>query len=66
MIYRNKTEAPTEPGYYYVRDTYAPEGSIYPAKIDICHDKLGVYCAGSCWSLEGFDFFGPVSQVKEG
>lgn len=67
--YRNKTEPPTEPGWYWARGRGEPE--ITPVYVYFVSgfDPTGVVeCVGTelLWKISDFDFFGPVRIVKEG
>lgn len=70
--YRNKTEPPTEPGWYYARIRGRAGSEVRPYRIANIgfgsQTPLAVWEPGRTGSLSigDLDFFGPVRIVKEG
>lgn len=66
IIFRNETEAPTEPGWYYTKKRGSAE-AIRPTRvIDYFGEELLVDNIDSYLEIGDFAFFGPVPTCKEG
>lgn len=68
--WRTKTERPTEPGWYWGRWRTSPKNVVpFPTRlITYGGADLHVVIMGDVieYPLSDFDFFGPVTMVKEG
>lgn len=65
--YRNKTEPPTEPGWYYARIKERFGSEVRPYRVN--NAGVGSKTTLVVWGqvpLDCFDWFGPVRIVKEG
>lgn len=65
--YRNKTEPPTEDGWYYARDKSYADAGIEPVYVESGYVYItATQIVGLPDHLDDYDFFGPVRIVKEG
>jgi len=67
--YRNKTEPPTEEGWYWARGLHVHE--INPVRVIFVASwtpPLSVEVAGSelTFRIQDFEWFGPVAECREG
>jgi hypothetical protein len=65
IIFRNKSEVPTSPGFFYGR--YHSKGEIFPVRVKRDFNS-SLFCEylGEYRLLSEFTWFGPVPVVKEG
>lgn len=66
VLYRNQTEAPAAMGWFYCRDTFAPEKGLRPVEVKERLGGLLAFDGGTWWDLSEYDWFGPVAECYEG
>ena len=63
VIFRARSAAPTEPGWFYARRIHTDRG--FPVQVIIGGTRSHADVYGRPYTLTAFDWFGPVPKVEE-